>query len=215
MPAEQHALAQAAQVPAPGAVADSHAPRAIVSYFLILFLSIGLGTPTGIAAIPITYYLKDALHLSPVELAMFVAIASIPAYFGFVPGFIRDRFRPRPMGDRAYLLAGATVALGAYLYLALASTIDYRGLLYATLIAGIAYLTVIAAAQAMMTGVAQARLMSGRLSVVSGLGTYVPAVISALLGGWLVAHLTPRATFIIAAGVTAAIAAQSLWRLVR
>lgn len=214
MPTEPHALAEAAPMPSPREAADSYTTRAgIVAYFLILFLAGGLGTPTGIAAIPISYFLKDALHLSPVDLAMFVAIASIPAYFGFVPGFMRDRFRPRPMGDRAYLLAGAMVALGAYLYLGLASTIDYRSLLYATLIAGIAYLIVFAAAQALMTGVAQAHLMTGRLSVVSGLGTYVPAVISALLGGWLVAHLPPRATFIIAACVTAAIAAQSLWRL--
>ena len=213
MPTERPALAEDACAPSPGETPDSSAARsAIVAYFLILFLAGGLGAPTGIAAIPITYFLKDALHLSPVELAMFVAIASIPAYFGFVPGFIRDRFRPRPMGDRAYLLFGAIVALGAYLYLGLA-LIDYRSLLYVTVVASIAYLIIIAAAQALMTGVAQAHLMSGRLSVVSGVGTYVPAVISALLGGWMVAHLPPRATFILAAGVTGLIAVQSFWRL--
>ena len=73
----------------------------VVAYFLILFLAGGLGAPTGIAAIPIGYFLKDNLHLSPVELALFVAIAGAPAYFGFLPGFVRDRFRPRVMGDRA------------------------------------------------------------------------------------------------------------------
>jgi MFS family permease len=188
------------------------ARAAIVAYFLVLFLAAGLGTPTGIAAIPISYFLKDALHLSPVQLATFVAIASIPAYFGFVPGFIRDRFRPRRMGDRAYLLGGSLVALSAYLYLGLVPEIDYLSLLYAVLIAGIAYLVLLAAAQAMLTGVAQAHLMSGRLSVVSGLGTYAPAVISALMGGWLVAHLAPGATFLVAAAVTALIAMQSFWR---
>jgi len=183
----------------------------IVGYFLILFLAGGLGAPTGIAAIPIGYFLKDNLHLSPVELALFVAIAGIPAYFGFLPGFVRDRFRPRVMGDRAYLLIGAIVALAAYLYLGMAS-LDYQTLLYATLIAGIAYLIVITAAQAMMTGVAQAHLMTGRLSVVAGVATYIPAVVSALLGGWLVAHVAARVTFIVAACITAVIAAQAFWR---
>jgi predicted MFS family arabinose efflux permease len=192
---------------------DSAGTRsAILGYFLILFLAVGLGTPIGIAAIPISYYLKDNLRLSPVELAVFVVIAGIPAYFGFLPGFVRDRYRPRLMGDRFYLLVGATVALAAYLYLGIAS-ITYSRLLYATLIAGIAYLIILSGSQALMTGVAQGHLMTGRLSVVSGVATYVPAVISALLGGWLVAHVPAHVTFLIAAVVTAVIAVQSFWRL--
>ena len=194
------------------AQAASEARAAIIGYFLILSLAVGLGTPAGLAAIPIGYYLKDNLHLSPVQLAMFVVIAGAPAYFGFLPGFMRDRFRPRMMGDRAYLLAGAAIALAAYLYLGTAP-INYTRLLYATLAAGVAYLIILAGAQALMAGVAQAHLMTGRLAVVSGVATYVPAVISAFLGGWLVAHVPPRGTFIVAACVTAVIAVQAFWRL--
>jgi MFS family permease len=183
----------------------------ILGYFLILCLAGGLGAPTGIAAIPIGYFLKDNLHLSPVELALFMLITGVPAYLGFLPGFLRDRFRPRTMGDRAYLLIGAVIAIAAYLFLA-ASPIHYARLLGATLIAGIAYLIILAGAQALMTGIAQTYLMTGRLSVVAGVGTYFPAVISALLGGWLVAYVPARITFVIAAGVTAVIAAQSFWR---
>ncbi len=190
----------------------SDSPDSIFGYFLVLCLAGGLGAPTGIAAIPIGYFLKDHLHLSAVNLALFVLIAGFPGYLAFLPGFVRDRFRPRAMGDRFYLLAGALVAMAAYAYLGTAA-IDYPRLLYATLIAGIAYLFILAGAQAMMTGVAQARLMTGRLSVVAGVGTYFPAVISAFLGGWLVAHLAPRMTFVIAASMTGVIAAQSFWRL--
>ncbi len=214
MPRKPEILYDGARVFSPQVMTASSGTRApILGYFLILFLAGGLGAPAGIAAIPIGYFLKDALHLSPVDMAIFVAIASTPAYFGFVPGFIRDRFRPRKMGDRAYLLFGALVALGAYLYLGVAPAIDYARLLYAALVAGVAYLIIMAAAQALMTGVAQEHLMTGRLSVVAGLGTFVPAVIAALLGGWLVAHVTARAVFIIAASITAAIAVQSFWRL--
>jgi MFS family permease len=193
-------------------VADSLGARgAILGYFLILCLALGVGTPAGLAAIPVGYYLKDHLHLAPLQLALFVAVVSIPGYVGFLPGFLRDRYRPRLMGDRLYLLVGATAAVAAYLYLGTAA-ITYSALLYAVLIAGVAYLVIAAGAQALMTGVAQAHLMTGRLSVVAGVATYVPAVISAFLGGWLVAHVPPRGTFIIAACVTGVIAAQSFWR---
>jgi len=86
----------------PGEAGSVEASAAIIGYFLILFLALGLGVPSGIAGIPIGYILKDHLHLSPVDLALFAAIASSPTYFAFLPGFLRDRFRPRVMGDRAY-----------------------------------------------------------------------------------------------------------------
>ena len=79
---------------------DASSRRKIISYFAILNLSVGLGTPlTGLAAIPINYILKDQLNLSPFGLAMFISIASAPAYVGFLFGFIRDRWRPRIWGD--------------------------------------------------------------------------------------------------------------------
>jgi hypothetical protein len=195
----------------PGEAGSVEASAAIIGYFLILFLALGLGVPSGIAGIPIGYILKDHLHLSPVDLALFAAIASSPTYFAFLPGFLRDRFRPRVMGDRAYLLIGAMIALAAYLYLAI-SPINYFSLMHACLIAVVGYLIVGAGAQALMTGVAQKHLMTGRLSVVAGVATYVPAVVSALLGGWLVAHVAPRVTFIVAAFLTAIISAQAFWR---
>ena len=192
-------------------VDSSNGHGGILVYFLILSLAGGLGAPNGIAAIPIGYFLKDNLHLSPVDLAIFVAVTGAPAYVSFLAGFFRDRYRPPTMGDRAYLLIGAMLALVAYAYLATVS-IEYSNLLIATLIAGVAYLIVLTGGQALMTGVAQAHQMTGRLSVVAGVGTYLPAVISALLGGWLVAHVPARVTFIVAAIVTAVIAIQAFWR---
>ena len=49
---------------------DARARWAIISYFAILNLALGLGSPLlGIAAIPISYFLKDNLRLSPMQLA--------------------------------------------------------------------------------------------------------------------------------------------------
>jgi predicted MFS family arabinose efflux permease len=196
-------------------LADSSASprRRIISYFALLNLSVGLGTPlTGLAAIPINYFLKDKLGLSPFRLAIFMAIASAPTYVGFLFGFLRDRWRPQIWGDRAYLLLGGVAALGAYLWLSRAA-IDYYDLLRGVMIAGVAYTIVAAAAQGLMTVVAQSNLMTGRLSAVFGFGIFVPLVVSACLGGWLVAHVSARGTFILAACATAAIVAQAFWQL--
>jgi MFS family permease len=184
----------------------------VLAYFALLNIAVGLGSPLGIAAIPISYFLKDRLHLSPVQMAVFLAVASIPIYAGFVFGFMRDRLRSARWGDRQYLFAGGLAAAGVYLWIA-TSTIDYSKLLFLVFIVVILYVVIFAAAQALMTGVAQAHGMTGRLSVVFGFGYFTPAVISAFAGGWLVAHASVRGTFLIAAGVTLVIAMQSFWRL--
>jgi MFS family permease len=203
---------ESSQVQDPSPDTAASAPQKIYAYFAILNLALGLGAPTGLAAIPIGYFLKDHLHLSPLGLAAFVAIASTPAYFGFLFGFLRDRWRPRVWGDRGYLLVGALLAAGMYLWLSKAA-LTYSELLYVVLLEGVAYMLITASTQALMTGVAQAHSMTGRLSVVFLLGYFVPAVIAALLGGWLVANVSAQGTFIVAACVTMVIALQAFWRL--
>ncbi len=197
----------------PSTGADSHATQwGVFSYFAILNIAVGLGSPLGIASIPINYFLKDTLHLTPVRLAIFLAIASIPVCGGFAFGFIRDRWRNPRWGDRQYLFACALLAAAGYLWLA-AATVDYYKLLSIVLVIIAVYVMIFASAQALMTGVAQAHGMTGRLSVVFSFGFFTPAVISALAGGWLVAHASVRGTFLIAAGVTIVIVMQSFWRL--
>src|ERR1700674_619924 len=117
---------------APEAQSNSHASAMqleVLAYFAILNIAVGLGSPLGIAAIPINYFLKDRLHLSPVRMAVFLAIASIPGCARFVFGFIRDRWRSARWGDRQYLLACGLAAAGVYLWIA-TSTIDYSKLLF-------------------------------------------------------------------------------------
>src|SRR5260370_34829565 len=199
----------------PEAQSNSHASAMqmeVIAFFAVLNIAVGLGSPLGIAAIPINYFLKDNLHLSPVRLAVFLAIASIPVCAGFVFGCIRGRWRSPRWGDGHYLLVGGLAAAGAYAWLA-TSTIDYFKLLLLVFIVVIAYVMIFASAQALMTGVAQAHGMTGRLSVVYGFGIFIPAVLSALAGGWLVAHVSVRGTFLIAAGVTIVVALQGFWRL--
>ena len=61
--------------------------REVLSYFAILNVAVGLGSPLDIVQIPIWLFLKGSLHLSPMRLAVFLAIASTPVCLGFVFGF--------------------------------------------------------------------------------------------------------------------------------
>jgi MFS family permease len=206
-------LDETSSTPDVPSVSDNSVMRwEVLFYFAILNVAVGLGSPQGIASIPISYFLKDRLHLSPVLFAVFIAVISIPVCFGFAFGFLRDRWRNANWGDRQYLLAGAVIAAGMYLWLA-TTTIDYFKMLSLVFILVVVYVMIFASAQALMTGVAQAYGMTGRLSVIFGIGYFTPAVLSALAGGWLVAHMSVRGTFLIAAGVTLVIGLQSFWRL--
>ena len=44
----------------------------------------------GLIGLPITFFLKNRLHLSAHDTAQFYLIVSIPLFVGFVFGFIRD-----------------------------------------------------------------------------------------------------------------------------
>ncbi len=186
---------------------DSLSTNSILLYFAILNLLLGLGSPAGLPAIPIAYFLKDHLHLGPVGLATFTAVASAPVYIAFLFGFFRDRFRAQLGGDRGCLAIGSAIVGGCYLMLA-AYGARLAPLIAFVLLATIAFMLVIAAAQAMLTTVAQARLMSGRLSIIQLTGYFVPQFLAALAGGWMVTHVSARGTFLIAAAVILMVVGQ-------
>src|SRR5580692_6653629 len=137
---------ESASVPEPPSSDTPAMHREVLFYFAILNIAIGLGSPLGIAGIPITYFLKDTLHLSPVRLAIFLAIVSIPVCAGFLFGFIRDRWRSAKWGDRQYLFVCALVAASGYYWLA-TSTIDYYKLLSIILIIVAVYVMIYTSAQ--------------------------------------------------------------------
>ncbi len=83
-------------------VIDAHQIRQIFFYFAILTLLLGLGG--GLSSLPVTFFLKEKLHLGPQKMAVFGALTQIPTYVGFLFGFLRDRWRPFGKGDRGYMM---------------------------------------------------------------------------------------------------------------
>ncbi len=103
--------------PSPPAILSPSARRSIFLYLGILIVLLAFGGPSGgLIDIPISFLLKNKLHLQAHEVANFRLIAAIPLYLSFVFGFIRDIWNPLGMRDRGFmLLFGGISAIALFL----------------------------------------------------------------------------------------------------
>src|SRR5437667_8332938 len=77
----------------------------IFLYLGVLIVLLAFGAPSGgLIDIPISFFLKNKLHLEAHELAGFRLVAAIPLYLSFVFGFIRDSWNPLGLRDRGFML---------------------------------------------------------------------------------------------------------------
>ncbi len=184
----------------------------IALYFAILTMALGLGRPDiGLAQLPIQFFLKDRLHLMPEQQATFGLLAFTPFYAGFLFGFLRDRWRPFGWGDRGYLLLTTPFAVACYCWLAW-SPVTYPRLLAAVLLTALVFQGLLAATQGLLATVGQQRMMTGRLGAMWMFALTAPGVIAGLGGGWLAAHVSMRATFLLVAAITLALFFQAFWK---
>src|SRR6202162_1127990 len=89
------------------------ARRSVFLYLGILIVLLAFGGPSGgLIDIPVSFFLKNRLHLTAHEVANFRLAAAIPLYLSFAFGFIRDTWNPLGMRDRGFmLLFGGITAL--------------------------------------------------------------------------------------------------------
>src|SRR5450756_877943 len=195
------------------------ARQSIFLYLGILIVLLAFGAPSGgLIDIPISFFLKNRLHLTAHEVANFRLVAAIPLYLSFVFGFIRDMWNPLGMRDRGFILLFGGIS--ALLYVLFA----FMPMTYATLIVGVVLLTVssqfVAGAQNGLTSVmGQQHAMSGQISAVWTVFLSIPTVGALLIGGKLSGILEDRdpdsavrILFLVGAAITAALALYGLWK---
>ncbi len=198
---------------------DPAAQRRILLYVGGLIVLMGIGSPAGgLVNLPISFFLKNKLHLKAHEVATFALISHIPIYLSFAFGFIRDRFNPLGRGDRGFLVLFG--ALGAAVYCTAAFVTPSYGMLLATVLLALTSYLFIASAQRGLTSViGQRRLMSGRLSAAWNIFESLPAIAALLVGGLLSEQLegrnavqAGRTLFLAGSAVMAMIAVYGLWK---
>jgi len=159
--------------------------RRIFLYLGILTVLLAFGGPSGgLIDIPVSFFLKNRLHLEAQEVAHFRLIASIPLYLSFVFGFARDIWNPLGMRDRGFLLLFGGLCALFYLGFALAP-LTYPSLLIAIIVLTTSFLFVASAQNGLMSTIGQQHAMTGQISALWNVFASIPTVASLLIGGWL------------------------------
>jgi hypothetical protein len=193
--------------------------HSIFLYLGILIILLTFGAPSGgLIDIPISFFLKNRLHLTAHEVAGFRLVAAIPLYLSFVFGFIRDMWNPLGMRDRGFILLFGGISASFYVFFA------FMPMNYLTLLVGVLLLTAsslfVASAQNGLTSViGQQHAMTGQISAVWNVFLSIPTVGALLIGGTLSGmleekdpDLAVRILFLVGAAIMAAIALYAIWK---
>jgi len=185
--------------------------RRIAIYFSVLLFFNHMGDPEGLTRIPLLFILKDHLHTAPRGVAIFDAVVQIPAFAAVLFGIVRDRWSPFGWRDRAYFLVAAPAAAACYLWLASAH-LSYWRLIAGILAAKVACQMLDAASLALLAVVARREDASGKLNALSETVANVVSIVSVVVGGWMVSHVTTRTIFLVAGLCTSPIFLQGFWK---
>jgi MFS family permease len=191
----------------------------IFLYLGILIILLAFGGPAGgLIDIPISFFLKNRLHLSANEVAAFRLLAAIPLYLSFVFGFMRDTWNPFGMRDRGFmLLFGGITGL---LYVLFAFTpMTFATLLLAVVVLTASFLFVSSAQNGLTSVIGQQHAMTGQVSAVWNVFLSIPTVGALLIGGKLSGLLEEkdpdqalRILFLVGAAIMTVIALYALWK---
>lgn len=181
-------------------------------YFGPQVLLVSLGAPSGsLVNISTAFVLKNQLHATPPEVALFGFLTFLPLYLAFFFGLARDRWSPFGLRDRGFFLLFASIAAVAFVCLA-CSGLTFAGLFAGILVATVAFQFVSAASNGLLALVGQEQLMSGRLASLLIIVGMVPAFGGAWASGWLVEHVSRRDIYLTAAGLALGVALIGIWK---
>ena len=214
-----HFAATAVDAPAAPADLSPSARQGIFLYLGVLIVLLAFGNPSiGLIDIPISFLLKNKLHLSAHEVANFRLVVAIPLYLSFVFGFIRDMWNPLGMRDRGFMLMFGGVTALLYLSFAFAP-MSYATLLVAMLLLTASFLFVWSAQNGLTSTIGQQHAMSGQVSAAWNVFLTIPTVAALLIGGALSGMLEEenpdlafRILFLAGAAVMAAITLYAFWK---
>jgi MFS family permease len=218
MKTDRSAAAVATVTAAPADLSPSER-QSIFLYLGMLIVLLAFGSPAGgLIDIPVSFFLKNRLHLTAHEVANFRVVAALPLYLSFVFGFIRDMWNPLGMRDRGYMLLFGGIT--AMLYVLSAFTpMSYVTLLVAVVVLTASFLFVSSAQNGLTSVIGQQHAMTGQVSAVWNVFLSIPTVGALLIGGTLSGMLEDRnpdqavrILFLVGAAIMAAIALYALWK---
>jgi hypothetical protein len=189
----------------------------ILIYLGVLLLLMSSGG--GLISIPLSFFLKNKLHLTAHAAANFHLITGIPVYLGFLFGLARDSWSPFGLRDRGYLILFGGVNAVLYALFAFAPLGSVPVLLATILILNCAGLFVSSAYNGLQAQIGQQHVMPGQMSTLFNVVSTIPALLSIALGGIISNKLecrhgaaAARDLFLIGAALSAVVALFGLLR---
>src|ERR1700738_2258502 len=191
----------------------------IFLYLGLLIVLVAFGGPSGgLIDIPISFLLKNRLHLTAHEVANFRLLAAIPLYLSFAFGFIRDIWNPLGMKDRGFMLLFGGISAALYLFFAF-TPLTYVTLLAAVILLTASFLFVASAQNGLTSTIGQQHAMTGQVSAVWNIFLSVPTAGALLIRGQLTGMLEDkhpdqavRILFLVGAAIMAALPLSALWK---
>jgi MFS family permease len=193
--------------------------RTILFYSSVMIVALSFINPSvGLFAIPLSFVLKNKLHLSANGLAAFGLLAAIPGYLSFAFGIVRDFWNPIGRGDRGYFILFGGIA--ALLLAGLAFVpVSEPMLLACAMVMATTFLFMWGAWNGLASTIGQKHEMSGQMSAVWNFAMTSSIVAAIMVSGVLSealeaqsANVAIRVLFLIAAVLMAAIAGLGLWK---
>ena len=158
----------------------------------LLMLLINVGDPAvGLINIPVSFFLKNRLHLGADQLALFRVWTGFPRFLSLAVGFLRDRWSPCGTGDRGHLILFGLATAAAYAVMAFlppSYAIWMAGIIVATAI----FQVVAGAGAGLISTIGQQQAMAGRMGVLLSVAVVTPQIVSYLGGGVLSDYLEGR-----------------------
>src|SRR5271166_46714 len=135
----------------------------ILAYLGVLLVLLGFGSPGGgLIGLPLSFLLKNKLHLEAHEMAIIGLIVGAPSYVSFLFGFARDTWNPFGMRDRGFMVLFGGQCAAVYVVFAF-MPVTYQTLLVAYLLLGTSFLFVSSAQNGLTSAIGQQHVMSGQV----------------------------------------------------
>jgi hypothetical protein len=177
--------AKASDLAAAPSVLPAGVRMRIVIYLGVLLVLLGFGSPGGgLIGLPISFLLKNKLHLTAHDMAIFGLIAGAPSSVSFLFGFARDTWNPFGMRDRGFMVLFGGLCAAGYVLFAF-TPVTYQSLLMASLLLGTSFLFVSSAQNGLTSSIGQQHVMSGQISAAWNIFGSLPGIAALILGGFL------------------------------
>ncbi len=158
--------------------------RAYLFIGTLIFLGNFASPSQGLVDIPVSFFLKNRLHLDAHANAMFRLFLGLPLIFGFLFGFLRDSWSPMRRGDKGHLVLFGLATAATYGAMSLAPP-TLSVLLVGVLGATICYQMVNSVLSGMTTILGQDNDQAGGMASASLIASYLPQALGFFVGGWL------------------------------